>query len=55
MTLHSIQSAVLYINCETLEIYNLNMQMRKPSCKRKTESGNILMSNGKPRFEIIDK
>jgi len=32
--------------CETLEIYNLNMQMRKPSCKRKTESGNISMSDG---------
>jgi hypothetical protein len=32
--------------CETLKIYNLNMQMRKPSCKRKTESGNISMSDG---------
>ena len=32
--------------CETLEIYNLNMQMRKPSCKRKTESSNISMSDG---------
>jgi hypothetical protein len=32
--------------CETLEIYNLNMQIRKPSCKRKTESDNISMSDG---------
>jgi hypothetical protein len=32
--------------CETLEIYNLNMQMCKPSCKRKTESGNISMRDG---------
>jgi len=32
--------------CETLEIYNLNMQMCKPSCKHKTESGMISMSDG---------
>ena len=28
--------------------------MCKPSCKRKAESGNISMSDEKPRFEIID-
>jgi hypothetical protein len=33
-------------NCETLEIYNLNMQMCKPSCKLKIESGMISMSYG---------
>jgi hypothetical protein len=33
-------------NCETLEIYNLNMQMYKPSCKLKIESGMISMSYG---------
>jgi len=32
--------------CETLEIYNLNMQICKPSCKRKTKSGMISMSDG---------
>jgi len=34
-----------YIWCETLKIYNLNMQKCKPSCKRKTESGMISMSD----------
>ena len=29
--------------------------MCKPSCKRKVESGNISMSDEKPRLEIIDK
>jgi len=32
--------------CETLKIYNLNMQMCKPSCKRNTESDMISMSDG---------
>ena len=35
-----------YRCCETLKIYNLNMQMCKLSYKYKTESGMISMSDG---------
>jgi len=33
------------LTCETLKIYNLNIHMCKPSCKRKNESGMISTSD----------